>query len=138
MQEIRTTAIEELSRFTVDPFVKLQACHRYDIDLSWALDAFVHVCTREAKMSQKEGLMMGGRNLVIVANAQEELANQKRSTKLDFSMMRCNSCGYQGGNNGCSRCRHLIAIDSSTAKLNVEGMEAAAKKVILSTMKNLD
>jgi hypothetical protein len=130
MQDIRTVAIDELSRHTIDPFVKLDACRKYDIDANWALDAFVHICTRETKMTRKEGLRLGAAFMVVVANAREELAVKKLGlSHSTFTNGYCSQCDRSSSRN-YQYCRYCNPNGVAPA-LDASAIEAIVKETII-------
>ena len=143
MQKIRAAAIGQLSRLTVDPFVKLDACLKYDINPDWALDAFVHVCGRRKKVSREEGERLGSVFMVIVADAREQIAAKKSSSPIKPAICSgsvgpyCNQCRQYYGNKNCRYCSYIVSsgeeeefnlADMPTETIVKKAIENASKK----------
>jgi hypothetical protein len=56
MQEV---AVNTLCHIRMDRVWNIQICQKYKIELNWAMDAFVALCTGEQPLTIEEGERLG-------------------------------------------------------------------------------
>ncbi|KAF7307722.1 hypothetical protein MKEN_01132300 [Mycena kentingensis (nom. inval.)] len=71
--DVRTLAIRELGKLSLDPVEKIALQQTYAIEKNWAGDAFVALCTRGPPLEIEEGKKLGIEMTVLVAGAREKL-----------------------------------------------------------------
>jgi hypothetical protein len=69
---IRNFVINKLTTMGLDSVQKLEIQQKFDIDDSWAVDAFDELCTRRAPLSVDETLRVGVEAAVRIAHAREQ------------------------------------------------------------------
>jgi hypothetical protein len=77
---VRSQAIEMLGDLPLAPVEKLELCKRFDINMSWAEDAFTVLCERVEPLSDEEASRVGLETSNRIARGREERIQQELFT----------------------------------------------------------
>ena len=79
-------AVKKLGRMSIDAVPKILLCQRYGIELDWAMDAFILLCTRESPLSVDEGEKLGATMAVLIAQAREIFREKSTVAVVDVDL----------------------------------------------------
>ena len=83
---IHKLAVKMLGCMSIDAVPKILLCQRYGIELDWAMDAFILLCTRESPLSADEGEKMGATMAVLIAQVREILREKSTVAVVDVDL----------------------------------------------------